>query len=84
LPAAFAERAASLIPQSSVVTLDTGHFIPLEKPNDVADCLRSFFAENRTTMDLPARESKKQSARLRTVVAEPLSLDGHRPVAVVS
>ncbi len=86
LPASFARRAASLIPQSRVVTLDTGHFIPLEKPKDVADCLRSFFTENRTTMESPvrARESKKRSASFRTVVTEPLNLEGHRPVAVVS
>ena len=81
LPASFAERAASLIPHSKVVTLDAGHFIPLDKPKDVAACLRSFFAENRTMMDLPtrARELKKRSAHLRTIVAEPLSLEGHRP-----
>ncbi len=29
LPAAFAERAASLIPNARMVTLDTGHFIPI-------------------------------------------------------
>jgi pimeloyl-ACP methyl ester carboxylesterase len=86
LPVSFAERAASLIPHSKVVTLDAGHFIPLDKPKDVATCLRSFFAENRTTMDLStrARELKKRSAHLRTMVAEPPSLEGHRSVEVVS
>ena len=75
LPASFAERAASLIPHSRVVTLDTGHFIPLDKPKDVAASLRSFFAENRATMDLPLRTTNRsaRSARSRTVLAEPLT-----------
>jgi pimeloyl-ACP methyl ester carboxylesterase len=86
LPAAFAERAASLIPHSSVVTLDAGHFIPLDRPNDVATGLRSFFAENHATMGFPIRSRKpgKRSAHVRTVVAEPLSLEEHRSVAVIS
>jgi pimeloyl-ACP methyl ester carboxylesterase len=73
LPASFAERAASLIPHSRVVTLDTGHFIPLDKPKDVAACLRSFFAENRATMDLPLRATNRsaRSGRSRTVLAKP-------------
>ena len=72
LPASFAERAASLIPHARMVTLDTGHFIPLDKPKDVAACLRSFFAENRATMDLPIRAANRsaRSARSRTVLAE--------------
>ena len=86
LPASFAERAASLILHSRVVTLDAGHFIPLDKPKDIAVCLRSFFAEHRTTMAPPtrARKLKKRSAHLRTVVAEPLCLEEHRSVAIVS
>ena len=86
LPATFAERAASLIPHSSVITLDAGHFIPLDRPDDVATGLRSFFAENRATMAFPIRARKfgKRSAHVRTVVAEPLSLEEHRSVAVIS
>ena len=85
LPAAFAERAASLIPRSRVVTLDTGHFIPLDKPEEVAACLRSFFAENHTTMDaaIRARKNRNPGAYARTNSAEPLNLEGHRSVAVV-
>jgi pimeloyl-ACP methyl ester carboxylesterase len=85
LPASFAERAALLIPRSKVVTLDTGHFIPLDKPKEVAACLRSFFAENHTTMDVAirARKNRKPGAYERTKPAEPLSLEGHRSVAVV-
>lgn len=76
LPAAFAERAASLIPHSRLLTLDAGHFIPLDRPSDVAASLRSFFAENRDTMDLPiqSRKIKKRSDNARLVVAKPLSL----------
>jgi pimeloyl-ACP methyl ester carboxylesterase len=79
LPATFAERAALLIPHSRIVTLDAGHFIPLDRPNDVAACLRSFFAENHTTMELPIRTTKlrKHSDHARLVVAKPLSIDTH-------
>jgi hypothetical protein len=61
LPAAFAERAASLIPRSRVVMLDAGHFIPLDRPEDVAANLRSFFAENHTTMDVAIRTRKNRN-----------------------
>jgi pimeloyl-ACP methyl ester carboxylesterase len=86
LPVTFAERAASLIPHSKMVTLDAGHFMPLDKPKEVAACLRSFFAENRTEMVLPLRDSKlkKRSAHARTVIAETLSLNGHRAAAAAS
>jgi pimeloyl-ACP methyl ester carboxylesterase len=86
LPAAFAERAASLIPNSSLLTLDAGHFIPLDRPTEVAACLQSFFAVNRATMDLPvrARKLRKRSAPARTMVAEPLSLEVHRSIVGVS
>lgn len=55
LPAAFAERAASLIPHARVVTLDAGHFLPLHRPKDIAASLRTFFLENHAIMKLPAR-----------------------------
>jgi pimeloyl-ACP methyl ester carboxylesterase len=86
LPATFAKRAASLIPHARVVTLDTGHFIPLDKPKDVAACLRSFFAENRTAMDVPIRTTHRSawSTRPRTVLTEPVPFEGHRSAPVVS
>jgi pimeloyl-ACP methyl ester carboxylesterase len=86
LPATFAERAASLIPHSKVVTLEAGHFIPLDRPKEVVACLRSFFAENSTDKVLPIRDRrpKKRTAHARTVMAETLNLDEHQPVAVVS
>lgn len=63
LPASFAERAAALIPNASLVTLDTGHFIPIERPNDVATCLRSFFQENRVVMAVPKAARKLGQSR---------------------
>jgi len=85
LPPAFAERAASLIPHSRVVKLDAGHFIPLDRPNEVAASLRSFFAENRATMALRIRSSKlgNLSTHARTKVAEPLRLKEQRSLASV-
>ena len=78
LPAAFAERAASIIPISRVVTLDTGHFIPLERPGDVASCLSTFFAENRAARAVSTlvRKPRKRGALARAVVADPLSQQG--------
>jgi pimeloyl-ACP methyl ester carboxylesterase len=44
VPEEFAKRACSLIPQSSVVMVDAGHFIPLNNPEVVASELLHFFA----------------------------------------
>ena len=74
LPASFVERAASLIPHSTVVTLDTGHFIPLDKPKDVAVCLQSFFAENSGTNDIAIRATNRSAWSSHTVPAERLPL----------
>jgi hypothetical protein len=52
-------KAASLIPNASLVTLDAGHFIPLDQPNDVADCLRAFFRVNHSSMDFPTSARKR-------------------------
>jgi pimeloyl-ACP methyl ester carboxylesterase len=85
LPAAFAERAARLIPNARLVTVDAGHFLPLEKPGDVANSLRIFFAENWATNGFPveARRSRKQSVHARTTTATAINLPTHRPVASV-
>ena len=82
LPAAFAERAASLIPNSSVVTLDAGHFIPLDRPNEVAACLLGFFQENRAVMATPkfARTTRTRDGHQLTIVAKALSLEGQLSV----
>ena len=62
LPATFPERAASLVRNSTVVTLDAGHFIPLERPSEVCVSLRAFFAEKSAAMAAPvqARKARKQ------------------------
>jgi pimeloyl-ACP methyl ester carboxylesterase len=43
VPEGFAQRASALIPQSKVVTVDSGHFIPLNNPDAVAAELLAFF-----------------------------------------
>jgi pimeloyl-ACP methyl ester carboxylesterase len=73
LPAAFAERAASLIRHSRLVTLNSGHFLPLDQPKDVARLLRSFFAENHSTMQGSARGRKVQTRPRFTKVSAPAS-----------
>lgn len=86
LPAAFAEHAASLIPNASVVKLDAGHFIPLDRPTGIADCLRSFFAENCAKLALPlkARKLGRRSARPRNVIAELPGLNEQCSLATIS
>lgn len=85
LPAAFAGRAAQLIPNARLITLDAGHFIPLERPADVANGLRTFFAENRATSGFSAqpRRSRKQRVHARTTVTAAINLPAHRSVASV-
>lgn len=43
IPEAFARRASELIPNASMVTLESGHFIPLNQPDSVASRLAGFF-----------------------------------------
>ena len=43
IPEVFARRASALIPQSKVVLVDSGHFIPLNNPEVVAAELLRFF-----------------------------------------
>jgi pimeloyl-ACP methyl ester carboxylesterase len=45
IPHNFAERAASLIPKSRVVIVDSGHYLPLNRPEVVAHELRQFFGQ---------------------------------------
>jgi pimeloyl-ACP methyl ester carboxylesterase len=47
VPPAFATRAASLIPQSEVILLDAGHFLPMSEPAVIARELVRFFNANR-------------------------------------
>lgn len=43
VPPTFATRAASLIPESEVIFLDCGHFLPLNEPGTIARELLRFF-----------------------------------------
>jgi len=43
VPQSFAERASALIPRSKVLVVDSGHFIPLTRPEIVASELYRFF-----------------------------------------
>jgi pimeloyl-ACP methyl ester carboxylesterase len=43
VPQSFAHRASALIPQSKVLVVDSGHFIPLTRPEIVASELHRFF-----------------------------------------
>ena len=43
VPEGFAQRASALIPRSKVITVDSGHFIPLNNPDVVATELLRFF-----------------------------------------
>jgi pimeloyl-ACP methyl ester carboxylesterase len=43
IPQGFAQRASALIPQSKVVMVDAGHFIPLSNPETIAGELLDFF-----------------------------------------
>ena len=46
IPEDFARRASQLIPNASMVTLDSGHFIPLNQPEPVATRLAGFFGNH--------------------------------------
>jgi pimeloyl-ACP methyl ester carboxylesterase len=86
LPEAFAQRAASLIPKSRLVTLDTGHFIPLDKPEEVATGLHAFFRDNGASMNTSrnARRPQRGSSHARPVVTESLTLESPQSIAHVS
>ena len=44
VPESFARRASALIPNCEMVTVNAGHFIPLNNPECVASELLRFFA----------------------------------------
>ena len=45
IPHLFAKRAASLIPNSRVVIVDSGHYLPLNRPEVLAYELQQFFQQ---------------------------------------
>ncbi len=74
VPEQFAQRACALIPQSKVVMVDSGHFIPLNNPEVVAAELLRFFGETRfesgnrpTRRNLPSLFSSAPSRRIRFI-----------------
>jgi len=70
LPASFAARAAFLIPNSTLVTLDAGHFVPLERSSEVAICLHRFFRQSceETPIPMRSRRMRKRSTDVRTLL----------------
>jgi pimeloyl-ACP methyl ester carboxylesterase len=56
IPPSFSRRARNLIPNSELVYVDCGHFIPLNRPAFVANQLTRFFGESQ----VPARDSHEQ------------------------
>jgi pimeloyl-ACP methyl ester carboxylesterase len=86
LPASFADRAASLIPNASVVTLNSGHFIPIDRPHDVAGCLQNFIEKNRVAMTQPirARKLSSRSSQSKKMAAQALIPEEHRPASVIA
>ena len=86
LPASFAQRAAMLIARASLITFDTGHFIPLDRPSEVAACLRNFFEENLVAMHPPAggREFAFQCSLSRSSIAQSAGLNEQRAAAVIA
>jgi pimeloyl-ACP methyl ester carboxylesterase len=49
IPEEFARRASKLIPNANMVTVESGHFIPLSQPESVAMQLAGFFDCNSMT-----------------------------------
>jgi pimeloyl-ACP methyl ester carboxylesterase len=86
LPEAFAQRAASLIPNSSLVMLDTGHFIPLDKPEEVATGLQTFFRENGATMSISrnARKLQRENTHARPAIVGSANLESQESLAHIS
>jgi pimeloyl-ACP methyl ester carboxylesterase len=44
IPESFARRAAALMPNASMISLESGHFLPLHQPERIAAGLAQFFA----------------------------------------
>jgi pimeloyl-ACP methyl ester carboxylesterase len=87
LPPAFAERAALLIPKSDIVTVDAGHFIPLERPSEVATSLVNFFRENGAEVIVPRQDRNIRMSKARTLQTKRARLHAAEvrlPVSAVS
>ena len=86
MPAAFAERAVSLIPNADMVTLDSGHFIPLDRPVEVATKLSDFFAKNETAVGptSPIQRPLKRLTPQERIIPGPLGHEAHPSLIAVS
>ena len=78
LPKTFAQRAGALIPNSKLVMVDAGHFIPLNNPKVVATELLRFFEGRNDRKKLQTRarrvrraDSPRVGRRTRRVIARP-------------
>jgi len=76
IPEIFARRASALIPQSRVVMVDSGHFIPLNNPEAVATELLRFFGEPEP------RTSPCNSRNIFLDIANPIALES--PLATLN
>ena len=56
VPTVFATRAADLIPDSEVILLNSGHFLPMSDPEIIGRELSRFFATNRELEFQPAAD----------------------------
>jgi pimeloyl-ACP methyl ester carboxylesterase len=62
VPEKFAVRASGLIPNSEMLLLDSGHFLPMNEPAAIADKLLSFFGS-----DIPAHIETRIPAPLAVI-----------------
>jgi pimeloyl-ACP methyl ester carboxylesterase len=46
VPEAFARRACELLPNSQLIVLDSGHFLPVSEPIAVSDALGHFLGSD--------------------------------------
>jgi pimeloyl-ACP methyl ester carboxylesterase len=61
IPLSFAHRAQNLIPNSQLVSVDCGHFIPLNRPAFVANRLTQFFEPSHASASSFHEEYSTQS-----------------------
>lgn len=73
LPESFAYRAAELIARSRILTLDSGHFIPLERAAQVSQNLMTYF-RSRGVQVAEDQTPRHHAARM----AEPMNNTGQR------
>jgi pimeloyl-ACP methyl ester carboxylesterase len=57
IPISFARRASQTIPDARVLFVDSGHFLPLNLPEMLADQLRIFFGSGLEAAPIGSKES---------------------------